>query len=138
MIGDTIVTGDLSAGTGDLPDATSHLTTLVKVNQDAYASEYRLRGTSYDYVLKIRNSTESPRKDGVRFTRHNGEFTLTLRANPEADPPTSAVPYIVSVTARMPVGGDSDVMKALAGHVANQFGLYDTGSILQKMLNFES
>lgn len=138
MIGDTIVTGDLSAGTGDLPDAASHLTTLVKVNQDAYASEYRLRGTDYDYVLKIRNSTESPRKDGVQFTRHNGEWTLTLRADPTADPPTSAVPYIVSFTARMPIGGDADIMKVLAGHVANQFGLYDTGSILQKMLNFES
>lgn len=138
MIGDTIATSDLSAGTGDLPDASSHVTTLVKVNQDAYSSEYRLRGTSYDYKLLVRNSTESVRKDGVQFTRHNVEFTLTKRADPEADPPTSAVPYIVSITARMPVGGDAAVMEALAGHLADLVAIASDGAILQKMLNYES
>jgi hypothetical protein len=138
MIGDNIATGDLSSGTGDLPDATSHVTTLTKVNQDGYSSEYRFRGTDYDYRLLIRNSNENPRSDGVRFTRHNAEFTLTKRGDPEADPPTSDVPYICSFTARMPKGGDADVMKALAGHLANQIALYSSGANLQKMLNFES
>lgn len=138
MIGDTITTGDLSAGTGDLPDAASHLTVFTKVNQDAYSSEYRKRGSLYDYKLLLRNSTEAPRSDGVQFTRHNVELTVTLRADPTQDPPTKDLPYIVSFTARMPKGGDSDIMKAVAGHLANTIALYSTGANLQKMLNFES
>lgn len=139
MIGDTIATNDLSTGTGDLPDVTAHITTLTKVNQDGYSSEYRLRGTSHDYKLILRNSTEAPRKsDGMRFTRHNAELTVTKRADPEADPPTSAVPYIVSITARFPSGGDATVMKAVAGQAADRICIAGSGSVLQKMLNFES
>jgi hypothetical protein len=138
MIGSSIATTDLSASTGDLPDASSHLTTLVLVNQDGYASEYRFRGTDHDYKILVRNSTESPRKDGVRFTRHNVEMTLSERADPTADPPTSEVPYICSITARMPVGGDAAVMQSLAGHLATIVAITGNGSVLQKMLNFES
>lgn len=140
MIGDTFATNDLSASTGSLPDATAEITTLVKVNQDNYSSEYRLRGTLHDYAVKIRNSVESPRSDGVQFTRHNAEWTVIERGDPNADPPTRDVPYIFSVTARMPRGGDADLMKAVAGHLATQICLYGTpaGLKLQKMLNFES
>lgn len=138
MIGDTVVTSDLSAGTGDFPDATAHITTLVKVNQDAYSSEYRLRGDAHEYKLLIRNSVESPRKDGVQFTRHNAEFTFSLRADPSVSPPVSEVPYIFSITARMPKGGDAALMETLAGHLASIIAITDDGTILQKMLNFES
>lgn len=140
MIGDTFATNDLSASTGSLPDHSSEITTLVKVNNDNYGSEYRLRGTAHDYVIKIRNSVETPRADGVQFTRHNAEFTVTERGDPTADPPTKDVPYIVSFTARMPKGGDAALMKAIAGHLATQIALYGSpaGLKLQKMLNFES
>lgn len=138
MIGDTIATNDRSASTGDFPDATSHITTVTKVNQDAYSSEYRYRGSEYDYKLLLRNSTEAPRADGVQFTRHNVEFTLTKRADYSVDPVVKALPYIVSITARMPTGGDATLMKVLAGHLADQVAIDTDGAILQKMLNFES
>lgn len=136
MIGDTIATADLSAGTGDLPDHTSHVTTFTKVNQDAYSSEYRFRGTNYDYKLLIRNTVESPRSDGIVFERHNVELSATKRADPAEG--TSAVPYIASFTVRMPRGGDISIMKAVAGHLASRIGPYDSGATLTKILNFES
>lgn len=136
MIGDTIATADLSAGTGDLPDHTSHITTFTKVNQDAYSSEYRYRGTDYDYVLKIRNTVESPRADGLTFERHNVELQVTKREDPSEN--IRAVPYITSFTVRMPRGGSMPVMKAVAGHLLSRLGPYDSGATLTKILNFES
>lgn len=139
MIGDTVGLADLSATIGDLPDATSHITTLVKVNQDQYSSEYRFRGTSHDYVLKIRNTLENRRPDGVRFTRHNLELTMTRRADPEGDPPLPAVPYITSCTLRFPEGGSQATMLLAAGHLLTRVGgTLDASALMTKLLNFES
>lgn len=135
MIGDTIATSDLHTWTGDLPDAVSHITTLTKVNQDNYGSEYRLRGDSYDYSLKLRNSVESLQKDGTQNTRHNAEFTVSQRSG---DPTVPDTKYIVSITARFPKGADADILRAVAGHIGQIITFVDNGSVLQKMLNFES
>lgn len=140
MIGDTITTTDLSAGTGDLPDASAHLTTLTKVNNDGFASQYRFRGVDYDYVLDLRNSKENTRSDGVQFTRHNAAFQLTKRATVSAGIVTPAIPYIGNVTFRMPSTGDITVARALMGHLCTIIGLYGsaTTSRLVRMINFES
>lgn len=140
MIGDNIATTDLSTLSGSLPDHTSQITTVVKVNNDNFGSEYRLRGAAHDYLLKVRNSVESPRNDGVQFTRHNVEFTVTERGDPLADPPTKDVPYIASLTVRMPKGGDADLMRAIAGHTGYRFAVTGTAgsNLLLKMFNFES
>lgn len=140
MIGDSITFSDLSTTVGSLPDATAEQTTVTKVNQDNYAAEYRFRGTAHDYLLKVRNTVETPRKDGVQFTRHNAEFTVTERGDPTADPPTQDVPYIATFTARFPKGGDSELMRQVMGHLVYRFCYIGTpnGQLLGKMLNFES
>lgn len=136
MIGDTIATSDLSATTGDLPDATSHVTTLTKVNQDGYGSEYRYRGTDYDYKILIRNSVENPRSDGITFERHNVEFQVIERGDPAQA--LADVPYISSITIRCPKGGDHSLAMKSAAHLLSRFGQYDGGATLVKILNFES
>lgn len=140
MIGDTIATADRSSGTGDLPDATSHITTFTKVNNDNYGSEYRFRGTLYDYVLKLRNSTESPQKTGLVYTRHNAELQVILRGNPAASPPVADVPFVCNITARLPKGGDKTVLIALAGHLGQLFcsTSFSSQYMLQRLINFES
>lgn len=140
MIGDTITTTDLSAGTGDLPDATAHLTVLTKVNNDGFSSQYRYRGTDYDYQLDLRNTKENRRSDGVLFTRHNASFLLTKRATISAGVITPAIPYIGNVTFRMPETGDITVARAMMGHLCTIIGLYGTAttSRLVRMINFES
>jgi len=138
MIGDTIATNDLSASTGDLPDSSTHVTTLVKVNNDAFGSEYRFRGVDYDYVLQLRNSKESMRSDGVQYTRHNAAFTVTKRAVITSGILTPSIPYVCNLTFRLPSTGDVAIARAVAGHLATQIALYGNGAKLQKMFNFES
>lgn len=55
----------VDAGTKSLP----------RINQDSYGSEYYLREATQEFTVKIRNTTESPSKDGKVFERHNVEIT---------------------------------------------------------------
>lgn len=138
MIGDTIATNDLSASTGDLPDATAHVTTLTKVNNDGFASQYRYRGTDYDYVLDIRNTYESVRSDGIKYSRHNAAFALTKRAVIASGILTPSIPYVCNITFRLPSTGDVAIATALAGHLAEIIPIHSNGARLLKMFNFES
>lgn len=137
MIGDTIANVDNSANTGSLSDWTADIVTLTKVNQDNYQSEYRYRGADFDYKVLIRNSVETPRSDGQQFTRHNIECTATLRGDSTAVPPTKDVPYIFSMTARMPKGGVVADMVAWMGAWTEWLNA-TAGAKLVKMVNFES
>jgi hypothetical protein len=60
--------------------------TLVKINQDGYASEYYLRDSISEHRMKIRHSTVL--HDAVPYARHNVEITRTVFA-------TSTVPEYV-------------------------------------------
>lgn len=51
---------------------------LVKINQDAYSSEYLLKESAGEYRLKIRNSTNSTKRDGLTVERHNVELSHWL------------------------------------------------------------
>lgn len=140
MIGETIGTVDLSTSTGSLPDHTSEITTFRKRNQDNYGAEYFLRGTAHDYLIKVRNSLESPNLvKGYQFSRHNFEFSLFTRATGSV----REIPYIVSLTARFDKDlGDAAVLKALAGHATRIWASNTVNSVvggfLQQQLNFES
>nr|UOL48983.1 MAG: putative coat protein [Leviviridae sp.] len=134
MIGDTLTLPDNHTLTGSIPDHTSETVVLTKVNQDAFGSEYRYRGATYDFKVLVRNSVEAPRKDGVVLNRHNVELQATLRPTVDGTVP-AAVPYIASVTIRSPSLGSSADMKAFAGTLAKLIG---AGTILDKLDNFES
>jgi hypothetical protein len=140
MIGDTIATADQGATTGNLPDNSAGVTTYRKRNQDNFGAEYAFKGTSYDYLIRVRNSYESPNVAlGYRLTRHNCEWSLTKR--PAAG--VRAIPLIVSLTCRYdPDLGDPVLVKALAGHACMTWStrtiVGSVGGFLQSQLNFES
>lgn len=48
---------------------------LVLINKDNYGAEYFLREATESFRVRIRNTKESPGKDGVAYDRHNVEFT---------------------------------------------------------------
>jgi len=47
---------------------------LVRINQDAYSSEYRLRSSTDEFRLNVRNTSYTDKKRGSRVDRHNIEF----------------------------------------------------------------
>lgn len=51
---------------------------LVKINQDAYSSEYLLRETDSQFKLSVRHSTAN--RSGVVYDRHNVELARTVYA----------------------------------------------------------
>lgn len=63
-----------------LPQAGGNIT-LVKINQDAYSSEYLFRDATSQYRAKIRHSTTSPRNGRPAYDRHNCEVTQTIFAS---------------------------------------------------------
>lgn len=50
------------------------------VNQDDFASEYRLLEATESWVLKIRHSYDKIKADGVKYGRHTVEFINTTYA----------------------------------------------------------
>lgn len=140
MIGSTFATVDMSAtwgGVADLPDATSHVTTLQLRNNDNFGSSYGYKGTDYDYEVLLRNTRESPKAGSPLITRHNAEFRLTKRATISSGIVTPAIPYVVGVTLRFPETGSVSVINALAGQLFGALGVSQGAKIL-KLLNFES
>jgi hypothetical protein len=47
---------------------------LVRVNQDGYSTEYRLRSATDEFRLNVRNSSYIDKKRGGRVDRHNVEL----------------------------------------------------------------
>lgn len=139
MIGDTISTVDRSAATGNLPDHAAGITVLRKANQDAFGAEYRLRGTLHDYILKVRNTPAGKSGESSKYTRHNAELTVILRAVLTGTP-APEVRYVVSMTVRLPVGGDIALMRAIVGHLAGVAGIqvHSSKYMMDYFANFES
>jgi hypothetical protein len=55
---------------------------LPKINTDNFGSVYRLYESTGYFELQIRNSKESPQKDGRAFDRHNVTLTQVVYATP--------------------------------------------------------
>lgn len=51
---------------------------LVRINQDAYSSEYLLRSATDEHRMKIRNSSRVDSKTGIGTDRHNVEIVQTV------------------------------------------------------------
>lgn len=76
---------------------------LPKINQDNYGSEYKLRSSTQELVLKIRNSKESAKSGSAQVDRHNVEFTQTVYA-------TGTTPQIIRqayIVIRAPYNDDA-------------------------------
>lgn len=69
--------------------------TLIKINQDGYASAYYLREATQSYRVKIRNSKESGKVGSGLVERHNVEITHTIFSTDPSVPDNVRQAYIV-------------------------------------------
>lgn len=107
---------------------------LTRVNSgDAYAAEYRLRGTADQYVMKIRHTSFSDKaRPGKVVNRHNVEVVQTIFAVAPSVIPTVRKTYTVFEESNDDVVADVQkfdeavmVFTALAANIT-------------KLLNYES
>lgn len=76
-----------------LPHADGNVS-CVKINQDAYSSEYMNRSSTVETIVKIRHTKTKPDSSGVQKDRHNVEVTQRVFATAEVAEYTRKV-YIV-------------------------------------------
>lgn len=69
MLGNTLV---LPQSGGDI--------TMVKINQDAYSSEYLFRNSTSQYRARIRHTKTNPSNGKAAMDRHNFEVVQTIFA----------------------------------------------------------
>jgi len=104
---------------------------LVRVNQDQYSSEYRLRSATEEHRLFIRNSSYLDKKRGVMIDRHNFELTWTVF--PVAPATLSTIRKTYAVVENQVGDTLTDPMKTAAGLFA-----FLTEANITKSMNSES
>lgn len=106
---------------------------LSRINQDGYSSEYRLRETTGNFTLRIRNTSFSDKtRSGVKVDRHNCELTEILYA---------VAPATIDTKRKCFVTFEHDTTDSVTGPVKLSFGLVNnflTEPNLTKLVNFES
>lgn len=70
--------------------------TLVKINQDGYASEYLLKSSTFEYRARIRHTRSTPRDSSLPRDRHNVEIVKTVFGATSADPNVVTKVYFVT------------------------------------------
>lgn len=107
---------------------------LVRVNQDAYSSEYRLRSATDEFRLNIRNSSYVDKKRGGRVDRHNIEFIQEVFPVAPATKSTIRKTYFVLENDV----GDTLVDPVYIASALATFLTASTNANLTKLTNFES
>lgn len=107
---------------------------LVKINQDGYSSEYRLRNALDEYTLNIRNTSYTDKKRGVAIDRHNIELVHTVF--PVAPSTLSTVRKVYTVIENQQGDTLTDPTFVASGLYA--FLTASSNANITKMLNFES
>lgn len=105
---------------------------LSRINQDAYGSEYRLRESTGEFRLRIRNTTYSDKtRSGVKVDRHNVELIQ------ETYPVSPAVNSTI-LKAYTVFENDHGVPIVDAAKFATGMFAFHTESNNTKLINFES
>lgn len=106
---------------------------LTRVNSgDAYASEYRLRGTTDEYKLRMKHSTYADKaRPGVTVNRHSAELTQTVYPVSPSTIPVIRKSYCVLEEAQ-----SDDATAAL--NFDNGFIGFMSSANITKLLNWES
>lgn len=105
---------------------------MVRVNQDGYSSEYRLKETDGEFRLRLRNSTYVDKARGSKaVNRHNVELIHTLYPVAPAIYPTIRKTYTVF---------EDDAGDTLATCAKEVVGLlaFQTEANVTKLQNWES
>lgn len=102
-----------------------------RINQDSYGSEYLLRETTGEYLVKIRHSKEAVQKSGVQFDRHNVEITQVVYKT-ETTPEVVRTAYVVLRNAR-----DDDALKA--GYIDKALGDFlVSGTVIADLIGWQN
>lgn len=104
---------------------------LVRINQDQYSSEYRLRETDGEYNLRLRNTTYTDKTRGVQVDRHNIELVHNVY-------PTTA--GALGVVRKAYAVFENDRTDPITNPVNHTVGMaaFMTSANLTKLANFES
>jgi len=119
MLGNTLVLPQVG---GDI--------TLVKINQDAYSSEYMFKNSTSQYNAKIRHTKTSPKVGEVALDRHNFEVVQTVFAAGEVAEYKRKFYFVWEVKA-------SETSKDLADAVADLM-IVTSNAFLTSLLGWES
>lgn len=106
---------------------------LVRINQDRYSSEYRLKEATGEFQLNIRNSNYTPSRKGValgQVDRHNVEFIHSVYSTPTTNAVVRKAYFVLENQL-----GDTLTDPLAVGLAAASFL---TSANLTKLLNFES
>lgn len=107
---------------------------LVRINQDGYSSEYRLREALGEYTLNVRNSSRTDSKTGVKIDRHNVELIHVVYP---------VAPSTTQYTRKAYVVIENQAGDTLVDPINEALGLLtfltaSSGAAITKMLNSES
>jgi hypothetical protein len=103
---------------------------LVKINQDAYSSEYMFKNSTSQYNAKIRHTKTAPRNGQPGYDRHNFEIMQTVFAAGEVAEYYRKFYFVWEVK-------PSETSKDLADAVAD-LAIVTSGAFLTSLLGWES
>lgn len=104
---------------------------LNRINQDAYSSEYFLRGSTDDFRLKIRHTNYTSKTSGRVIDRHNVELVHTVY--PVSPETVATVRKAYSVFEFERTDGVDDPVDFSDGFVG-----FLTNTNITKLMNYES
>ncbi|DAD50018.1 coat protein [ssRNA phage Zoerhiza.2_5] len=107
---------------------------LIRINQDAYSSEWLLRSNTDEFRMFIRNTTRTDKARGVAIDRHNIELRWTV---------FPVAPATRSYIRRTTITVENEQGDTLTDPVGVAVGLCNylsasSGANVTKMVNFES
>jgi cytochrome c len=104
-------------------------TTLTRINQDNYSSEYYLLTATVEWVMKVRHQDESARVGMPQYVRHHVDLTRK-----EFDAVNGDKIFQSYTVIRHQKGGDP----AVARNLTLALNGFQTSAILDKVMNRES
>jgi hypothetical protein len=104
-------------------------TTLAKINQDNYSSEYHFLSSTIQYSLRIRHQDETAKPGMPQYVRHHVDLTRT-----EFDAVNGDKVYQSYTVIRHQKGGDP----AAARNLTLALNAFETSAVLDKVMNKES
>jgi hypothetical protein len=106
---------------------------LVRINQDAYGSTYRLRSATDDITMIVKNSSYFSKKLGVQLDRHSVDITQTVFAT-GSNPAFTRHCYVVLENQQ----GDTLTDPVYMASGLLSFLTASTNANLNKLMNSES
>lgn len=103
---------------------------MVKINQDGYASEYLFRDTLSEYRARIRHTQTSAKNGGVKYDRHNLEVVQTIFKTDTTDEYYRKFYFVLEA---LPSDNDVELADAVC-----DLAIASTDAFLESLIGWES